>query len=147
VANHIGRRQSNRQLTVHRLRNDQAEVMAEPVFEPRAPMLDPIAVAEHRFDPDLAALPDLDGTARHIVRPEIECAAARQGKARMMPMAGEDAVIDAAAFEREAHMRAAIVERQYLPVIVHDENRAMMAVHNQPPLRLQLLNGARAHET
>jgi hypothetical protein len=33
-------------------------------------------------------------------------------------MAGEDAVIDAAAFERKAHMRAAIVEREDLAVLV-----------------------------
>jgi len=118
LPNHVRWRQARRQLTVHCLGDDQAEIMAEPGVEPLAPMLDRIGVAEHRFDPDLTACADFDRTGRHVVGPEIECAAARQLEARMMPMAGEDAVIDAAAFERKAHMRAAIVEREDLAVLV-----------------------------
>jgi hypothetical protein len=45
-------------------------------------MLNRIGTAEYRLDPDLAAGTDLDGTIRHVVRPEIECAAARQFEAR-----------------------------------------------------------------
>jgi len=120
--------------------------MAEPVFEPRAPMLNRIAVAEHRFDPDLAVCADLDGTSRHIICPEIECAAARQGKARVMPMAGEHAVIKAAAFEGKAHMRAAIVQREDLAALIHQQYWTMATVHDEPSLGFQLLKAARVHE-
>src|SRR5882672_8728489 len=64
----------------------------------------------------------------------------------MVPVAGQDAVLDAATIQRETHMRAAIVEREHVPVLVHEENRAMAAVHNEPPLGFQLLKAARAHE-
>jgi hypothetical protein len=37
----------------------------------------------------------------------------------MVPVAGQDAVLDAATIERETHMRAAIVEREDMPALVH----------------------------
>jgi len=64
----------------------------------------------------------------------------------MMPMAGEDAVIDAAAFEREAHMRTAVVEREDLAALVHQQYWAMAAVHDEPSLVFQLVKAARANE-
>jgi hypothetical protein len=64
----------------------------------------------------------------------------------MMPVAGEDAVLYAAPIERETHMRAAIVEREDMPTLVHDKDRAMAAVHNESPFRLYLFEGTRAHE-
>src|SRR6266446_489268 len=63
-----------------------------------------------------------------------------------MPVAGQDAVLDAATIQWETHMRAAIVEREHVPALVHEENRAMAAVHNKPPLGFQLFEAARAHE-
>ena len=39
-------------------------------------------------------------------------------------------------------MRAAIVEREHVPALVHEEYRAMSAVHNKPPLGFQLLEAA-----
>ena len=120
--------------------------MREPVGEPPTPMLGRIGIAEHRLDPDFAAMRISTGTGRHVVCPQIEGAAARQLEARMMPMAGQDAVLDAAAIERETHMRAAIVEREHAPAVVHEQDRAMAAAHDEPPLGFQLLEAARAHE-
>ena len=60
----------------------------------------------------------------------------------MMPVAGQDAVLDAAPIERETHMRAAIVEREDMAALVHEKDRAMAAVHNKPALGFQLLKGA-----
>jgi hypothetical protein len=57
----------------------------------------------------------------------------------MMPMAGQDAVLDAAAMEWETQMRAAIVEGEHTPVLVDEKNRAMAAAHNKPPLGFRLL--------
>jgi hypothetical protein len=61
-------------------------------------------------------------------------------------MTGQGAVLDAAAIKGKAHMRAAIVEREDTTFVVDDEDRSMRPVHDQPPLRLQLLEAARAHE-
>ncbi len=65
----------------------------------------------------------------------------------MVPMAGENAVFDAAAIEWETHMRAAIVEREHSPALLHEKDRAMPAVQKEPPFELQLVEAARAHET
>ena len=43
--------------------------MGEPISEPLTPMSNRVAVAEHRFDPDLAAGTDLDRTSRYVVSP------------------------------------------------------------------------------
>ena len=85
------------------------------------------------LDPDLAVA-HLDRAGRYVVGPQIEGAAARQIEARVMPMTGQDAVLDAAAIERKAHMRAAIVEGEDAPALVDDQDRAMTAVHDEPPL-------------
>src|SRR3712207_6849001 len=53
-----------------------------------------------RLNPDLAVT-HLDRTGRDIIGPEIEGAAAREVKARVMPVTREDAVLDAAAIERD----------------------------------------------
>ena len=45
-------------------------------------------------------------------------AAACQFEARMVPMASQDAVLDAASFQRETHVRTAIVEREDLAALV-----------------------------
>src|SRR5258706_2754908 len=55
-----------------------------------------IGIAERRLHPDLAARPDLDGTSRHVICPQIECAATCQFEAGMVPVAGQDAILNAA---------------------------------------------------
>ena len=61
-------------------------------------------------------------------------------------MAGQNAVFDAAALEREAHVRAAVVERKNAPVVVDDEDRTMAPVHDEPLFCLQFLERARSGE-
>ena len=63
----------------------------------------------------------------------------------MVPVAGQDAVLNTAPIERETHMQAAIVERKDMPALVHEKDRAMAAMHNESPFGFQLLKGARAH--
>src|SRR5580704_3609310 len=64
----------------------------------------------------------------------------------MMPVASQDAVLNAAPIQRKTHMRAAIVEREDMPALVHEEDRAMAAAHDKSPFGFQLFEGARAHE-
>jgi hypothetical protein len=61
-------------------------------------------------------------------------------------MTGQDAVLDAAALEWEAHVRATIVEGEDTPAVVDDEDWTMAAVQNEPSLRLELLKAPRDHE-
>jgi hypothetical protein len=43
-------------------------------------------------------------------------------------------------------MGAAVVQREDMPALVHEKDRAMAAVHNKSALGFQLLKSARAHE-
>src|SRR5262245_27517043 len=104
-----------------------------------------IRVAEDGSHPDFAVT-DFGGAARHVVCPQIEGAATREIEAGVVPVTGQGAVLDAAAIQGKAHMRAAIVEREDMTFVVDDEYRSMRPVNDQPPLRLQLLEAARAHE-
>ena len=93
-----------------------------------------------------AALAQLDRTGGNVVRPQIERAAAGEVEAGVMPMTGQDAVLDAATVERKAHMRAAVVEGEDVPAIVDDQDRRVAAVHHEPPLGLQLGKATCAHK-
>ena len=66
---HLRRWSARRQLTVHGLGDDEAEIVGESIGKPLTPMLDRVGIAENRPYPDLAACADLDGTSRHIVCP------------------------------------------------------------------------------
>jgi hypothetical protein len=141
----IRRRHAAGELAVHRLGDDQAEVVGEPVVEPVAPMRRRIGVAEGGLHPDVRAA-HFDRAGRHVVGPQIEGAAAGEIEARVVPVAGEDPVLDAAAFERKAHVRTAIIEREHAPAVMHHQDRAMWPAHHEPPLGLELLEATGVDE-
>src|SRR5215472_9445028 len=64
----------------------------------------------------------------------------------MMPMAGQDAVLDAASFQRETHVRTAIVEREDLSALVYEQDRAVAAMHNNSTLDPQFFKSSGAYE-
>jgi hypothetical protein len=130
---------------MHSLGDDEAEIMGEAVCEPLMPVRGGIGMTKRGLHPDLA-ITHLDRTGRRVVRPQIEGTAAFEIEAGVMPMTGQNAVLDAAALERKAHVRATVVERKDAPAVVYDEDRAMATVHNEPPLRLELLKGPRQRE-
>ena len=119
--------------------------MRQTVRKPLAPMRDGIGMPECRLHPDLAVA-HLDGAGRRVVRPQVERAAAFKVEAGVVPVTGQDAVLDAAAVEREAHMRAPIVEGEDAIAVPDDEDRTMTAAHDKPSLRLQLLQASRKRE-
>src|SRR6185503_20918312 len=110
------------------LRDYEPEIVSKPVVEPPAPMARRIIVTERGLDPDLAVA-HLDRTSWNVIGPEIEGAAARQIEARVMPMTGQDAILNAAAIERKAHMGAAVVEREHPSPIIDHQDRGMAAMH------------------
>ena len=113
----------------HRLRDHERQVALEAVAEPRTAQRQ--RVAERReIDPDFAVA-DLDREHAQLVGPLVERAARRDVEAGVAPVAREDASRERAAVEREAHVRAAVVDgadavavreqRQRVPVHVRDE--------------------------
>ena len=122
-----------------RLRDHEAEAVRHAVVQAPPPVRGRVRLrVALRGNPDLAALdPDLGD--RHVVGPQIEGAPARQVEAGVMPVAGEDAVPDAALVQREAEMRAAVVERPHLALVMDHQQRAAAAPDHQPPARLEIL--------
>ena len=134
LPHHLARGDAGRELSPYGLGDHEPEIMGKAVVEPTAPMARWIAVTERRLDPDLAAVTHLDRTSRNVIGPQIERAAAREIEAGVMPVTGQNPVLDAAAIEREAHMRAAIVEREDAFPMVDHQDRGMAAVHHERPL-------------
>ena len=102
-------------------------------------------MTEGGLHPDLA-IAHLDRADRHVVRPQVECATAFEIEARVVPMTGQNAVLDAAALEWETHVGATIIQGEDTPAVVDDEDRTMAPVHNEPPLRLQFLKATGERE-
>jgi len=98
-------------------------------------------MAERGPHPD-GAVPYLDGANRNVVRPQVERAAAFEIKASVVPMTGQDTVLDTAAFERKAHVRATIVEREDAPPIIDNQDRTLAPVYDEHPLCLQFFEGS-----
>src|SRR5262249_15753360 len=130
---------------MHGLGDDEAEVVGEAVRKPLTPMRGGIGMTERGLHPDVA-IAHLDRADRHVVRPQIEGAAAFEIEAGMVPMTGQNAVLDPAGLQRKAHMGATIVEGEDAATVVDDEDRPMATVHNEPALRFQLLKASRECE-
>jgi hypothetical protein len=95
-------------------------------------------MSEGGLHPDLV-IAHLDRAGRYVVRPQVEGTAAFKVEAGVVPMAGQYPIIDAAALEGKTHVRATIVEGKDAPAGIDDEDRTMIAMENQPTLRLQFL--------
>ena len=143
LAQHRRGRLTRGEEATHRLGDDQIQLVGQAVRQPPAPVAHRVGTVEHRPDPDLVVA-QLDGTGRHVVGPQVERAAAGQIEPGVMPMAGQDAVLDRPAVEREAHMRAAVVEGAD-PALVADHEDRPMAVAPQHHAALGLQFRKRAH--
>jgi hypothetical protein len=130
---------------MHRLGDDEAKVVCKAVRKPLMPVRGRIGITERGLHPDVA-IAHLDRANRYIVCPQVEGATAFEVEAGVVPMTGQDAVLDASALKWKAHVRATIIEGEDAPAIVDDEDRTMATVHNEPPLRLQLLKTPRKRE-
>jgi len=104
-----------------RLRDHQPDVALEPVAEAAQEVLPPIA-AVGDVDQQRAIL-DSHREYAHIVGPLIEGPAGCEVEARVMPVAGEDAVLDRSAVQREAHVRAPVVDREQAAVRIEQNDR------------------------
>ena len=124
LAQHRRGRLARGEEATHRLGDDQIQLVGQALRQPPAPVAHRVGTVEYRSDPGLV-IAQLDETGWHVVGPQVERAAAGQIEPGVMPMAGQDAVLDRAAVEREAHMRAAVVEGADPPLVADHEDRPM----------------------
>ena len=89
------------------LRKDQRNILLEPFTQAVLPMRCAVGITRAGSDPDFAVA-DFDRRSGYVVRPRIERAAGREIEARVMPMARQDPVLDRAAMQRKAQVRAEI---------------------------------------
>jgi hypothetical protein len=80
-----------------------------------------------------------DREATQLVRELIERAPRGEVEAGVMPVTGEDPVTDAAAMQRKAHVRAAVVDRVHLLPVREETDRVPVEVDDEPPRCSQLL--------
>jgi hypothetical protein len=62
----------------------------------------------------------------YVVRPLVESATTGQVETGVVPVAGENALLDGAAVKREAHMRAAVVHSIDVVAVVKKRQRVFL---------------------
>ena len=105
----------------NRLRDNQPDVALEAVTEAAQEVL-PSVGAFGDVDQQRSIL-DSYREYSHIVGPLVEGPAGFKVEARVMPVAGEDAVLDCSAVEWEAHVRAPVVDREQAAVRIEQNDR------------------------
>ena len=110
------------------LGNDQREVLLQAVAQAAAVVGQFVAVAA-QINPDVA-VDHGRWERRHVVGPQVEGAAGRHVEARVMPVAGEDAVVDAAAIQGEAHVGAAVIQGVNAVAVADEHQGAVARAHS-----------------
>src|SRR5262249_23115688 len=87
-------------LSVDRLGDHKAEVVGKALVQASVPMGCRVGMAERGLHP-YVQVAHFDGTGRHVIGPQIEGATAREIETSIVPVARQDAVLDAAAVERK----------------------------------------------
>jgi hypothetical protein len=64
----------------------------------------------------------------------------------MVPVAGQDAVLNAPAIEREPHMRTSVVKGVNTALVFDDEDRSVRSSHDDPPFGIEVRERACTHE-
>jgi hypothetical protein len=120
------------QVAVHQMhdgfRDDQREILPKPGGQTFGPVFDrvprPARIRSHvEF-----SVSHLGRITRDVVGPKVEGIPARQIKTGVMPVAGEDAVLNRPLRQRKSHVRAPIVDGVELPFVVEDRQIAPLDV-------------------
>ncbi len=65
----------------------------------------------------------------------------------MVPVAGEDAVLDGPAMEWKSEVGTTVVQRMHLALVINDEKRAAPAADHHLALGFEFVQGAGAYES
>ena len=125
----------------HRLGDDQPDVVLQPVLQAPTPVLPLVPGRGLRVDPHLAVHHG-HRKAAHVVGEGIEGAAAGEVEAGMVPVAGEDAVPDAAPVQGKAHVGTPVVHRVGLAFVMEHRDGVSPAGDNGAAPLLDLLQGS-----
>jgi hypothetical protein len=90
-----------------------------------------------RAEPDLT-IANLHGEGRHVVGERVKRAAAREVEFGVVPVAGEDAVLDGAPMKRESHVRAAVVQGEHAPIVEENQDGPPVDRDNLPAFPREL---------
>jgi hypothetical protein len=120
VARKIAGRYAGRCRAKHRLTDYQTYVVSKAIMQTPPPMPRLVARCGRGRHPNLA-VDDANRACRHVVCPKVEGRATAQIETGMMPVAGEDTVLNASAVKGKPHMRAPVVEGDHIVIISHDE--------------------------
>ena len=99
-----------------------------------------------QVDEDVVAV-ERDRKAPQLVRELVEGPAGREVEASVVPVAGEDPVADRPTVQREAHVRAPVVDRVHLLAVREEAENVPVLVDDLPPCRSQLGERADTDET
>ena len=97
----------------YRLGDHQANVVLQRVLETLRPAHRLVSLGRRWVHPHLAVIGHRHWERPHIVGERVECAAARQIKARVVPVAGQDAVLHGSPVQRKSHVRTSVVHCEY----------------------------------
>jgi hypothetical protein len=119
--------------------------LLEPFAQPIVPVRGAVGISRPIADPDYA-IADFDRRSGYVIGPRIERAAGCKIEAGMVPVAGQDAVLDRPAVQRKTQVRATVIEREHAAVVVHDHERAVRPRRDDHRLCAQFLEGTNADE-
>ena len=102
-------------------------------------------VVQGDIDKDLVAT-HLDGESAHIIGKLVKGAAGGEIKTRVVPVAGEDAILHRTFVEREAHVRTAIVHAVDFVSMFKERNRVTVDLDGEQAGLAQLGQTGGAHK-
>ena len=123
----------------HRFGQHQGQALLEPFLEPAKVVSG--RVGDRPEDHDHVVAVELDVVGPDVVGEGIEGPSGGQVEAGVVPMTGEEPVLDAASMEREAHVRAPVVDGEGLAVAVEDADRLGADLAGQAALGPELVCG------
>ena len=127
-----------------RLGQDQGDVALEAVPQPPLPVGRRV-FPRRRVHPHLAVA-NLRGEGADVVGPEVEGAAGGQVEAGVVPVTGQDAVLDGAPVQGEAHVGAAVVDGMDLIAPGEECQGVSLDVDGQAACGLDVCQAANANE-
>ena len=122
----------------------QPDIVLHTVLETGRPMRYLIPRRGLRVNPDYA-VGYAYRIAADVVGEGIEGAAAGQIEPCVMPVAGEDAILDASPVQGKAHVRAPVVHREQLAVVVEHHDSVTAAGDHRATAGFDFIRGSRPY--
>jgi hypothetical protein len=108
---------------------NETDILLHPLSEPAEIVFAPAGLPWQRSDVD-NSITNFDIVGGRIIGPKIESTAAAQVESGVMPMAGENAVLNAAAMERKSQVWTTIIYCRYSTVVRVHSNRPVRPAYD-----------------